>query len=78
MKVGAGYAIEILRQATVNGPLAEMSDEAQASAEMTRLDTFVGRTMAATSGADVIQVIDDFKATVVDRYFTRTDGQLSL
>ena len=72
VKVGTGYAFEILSAAVIN------KSSALEEGEHDRLDQFVEKIVSSSSVTDLSEIIAEFKETVIDRYFYFSEGKISL
>ncbi|WP_224962432.1 hypothetical protein [Geomonas subterranea] len=73
VKVGAGYAMEILTTAIINHKAGNLPE-----GESDRLDGFTSRVIDAEGLDAVSAIIDEFSETVEERYFEWNDGIMSL
>lgn len=73
VKVGAGYAFEILTNEIINRKHGSLGAE-----EMDRLEGFTERIVKATNLLEVSEIIDEFTKTVEDEYFRFEDGTMTL
>lgn len=73
VKVGAGYAMEILITAIINRKAGNLPE-----GESDRLNSFTSRMVAAATIEEVSALIQEFKETVEELYFQWNDGIMSL
>lgn len=73
VKVGAGYAFEILVTAVFN-----TIGESLPSDEYDRLEKFTEKIVAANNLLEAEQIITEFRETVEDKYFTSDNGIMRL
>jgi len=67
VKIGAGYAIEIYAGDVLNN--CEVDDR-----EWNRIEGFTTRVLESDSVGDIATIIDEFKTTVLDQYYTTGEG----
>lgn len=73
VKVGVGYAMEILRTAIINHKQGDLPE-----GESDRLNDFIVRVVDAEELNAVSALIEEFHETVEDRYFQWNHGIMSL
>ena len=71
VKVATGYAMEIMINAVLNH--VSVSD-----AEMMRLEEFTKKVVDASDLPTIDELITDFRKTVINKYFSISDGCITL
>ena len=73
VKVGVGYAVEILTTEIQNQRGDHISEK-----EHKRLDGFTSRVLAVQSLKEMAELIDEIRESIEDRYFQFDDGVMTL
>lgn len=73
VKVGTGYAVEILSNSVFNDSGQKLED-----AEWSRLERFTERVINAASLIEIDKIITEFRDSVIDKYFDLHDGKMTL
>ena len=73
VKAGTGYAMEILANSVINDSGQELEN-----AEWNRLEKFTERVINAVSLYKIDVIINDFRDSVIDKYFDINDRKMTL
>ncbi len=71
VKIGTGYAMEIF----INYLLNNKGFDGE---EYERIESFPGRVLAASSLTEISELIDEFRSSVINRYFEVEEGRFLL
>jgi len=72
VKIGAGYAFEIMSTAVINEKESSIED-----GEHDRLDQLLERVISCSNVSELSDVIADYEATVISKYFDVSDGNIT-